>query len=899
VLQSNQAVETRASHPEQTVTRLTNSRRLPTGLLAAASLLVALPAGAAFFTPGQFDVTPTGAASYTVAIAVPPGTAGMVPSLALTYNSQGGNGLLGVGWSLSGLSAITRCPKTLVQDNTKSGINYDANDKYCLDGQRLISISGSYGANGTEYRTEREGFSKIVSYGSNGYGPTNFKVWTKSGQIMEFGSTADSAIEAQGKTAIRIWAVNKISDTKGNYLTATYTEDNPNGQYYPSRIDYTGNAGAGLTPYNSVRFTYVTRPDVIPPTYVGGSLTSITQRLTNIQTYAKVSGVDTMVKDYRLAYDNTGANGYSLLSTLTECDGSVTPVCLPSTTLTWQKATSGDPYGPAQAAVAGWYGDLNGDGVADRAYTDTPPSYWDLPTYTGTIYVAVGGGSNTAWGSYSVNCTYNSRQEVYICPKLQGTLGDLNGDGKQDLVTTNDVGGARVRISSGTVFNAPANWGATPKWVGDVNGDGKDDFVWLSSAPGFIDCGGITIQQPVYVGLSTGTGLAAAATWGTFTAQCIWSSSYDGYRYYPSKIFGALGDVDGDGRKDIVFTASTAGLVGYSTGSAFTMPAVAVAPWNVAKPDYPTRWVSDVNGDGMADFISSPASVPNPDGYSYVTATIQVSYSNGNGFTTAANLTDITFWCSGTNCSVPDLKFADINNDGKDDIQTQARMTLFYMPDVVSGITNGLGAATTFSYRALSDASTYTPESGLLFPVKEVGSSVGIHVVSSVSSSNGIGGYYTSNYSYVGGKSHLTGGGFLGFRQTVSTDAQTGIVSKTTYRQDYPYQGLPSSAEKRTSGGTLLNSVTNAWSFATNPAWAAQYHVPQLTQSVESSYELTGALISTVTTGTTYDAYGNPTQIAVSTGDGYSKTTVNTYTNDTANWFLGRLTNATVTSTTP
>ncbi|MDO9052837.1 MAG: SpvB/TcaC N-terminal domain-containing protein, partial [Gallionella sp.] len=113
-------------------------------------LLGVTPARAAFFTPGQFDVGPSGAASYSVPISVPPGTAGMAPSLALSYNSQGGNGLLGIGWNLSGLSAITRCPKSLIQDAIKSGVNYDANDKLCLDGQRLVAISGTYGANGAE-----------------------------------------------------------------------------------------------------------------------------------------------------------------------------------------------------------------------------------------------------------------------------------------------------------------------------------------------------------------------------------------------------------------------------------------------------------------------------------------------------------------------------------------------------------------------------------------------------------------------------------------------------------------------------------------------------------------------------------------------------------------------------
>jgi len=42
---------------------------------------------------------------------------------------------------------------------------------------------------------------------------------------MEFGNTTDSRILAQGKTTARSWAVNKISDTKGNFLTVTELAD--------------------------------------------------------------------------------------------------------------------------------------------------------------------------------------------------------------------------------------------------------------------------------------------------------------------------------------------------------------------------------------------------------------------------------------------------------------------------------------------------------------------------------------------------------------------------------------------------------------------------------------------------------------------------------------------------
>src|SRR5882672_10381149 len=80
------------------------------------------------FTPGSFRVSESGAAEYRIPIQVPPSIAGMEPRLALVYNSQSGNGLLGVGWSLEGLSAITRCPRTYAQDQAKGAVNFDAQD---------------------------------------------------------------------------------------------------------------------------------------------------------------------------------------------------------------------------------------------------------------------------------------------------------------------------------------------------------------------------------------------------------------------------------------------------------------------------------------------------------------------------------------------------------------------------------------------------------------------------------------------------------------------------------------------------------------------------------------------------------------------------------------------------
>ena len=58
---------------------------------------------------------------------------------------------------------------------------------------------------------------------------------TKDGLIYEYAGTSDSRIEAQWKSAVLTRNVNKISDTLWNYMTIHYSEDNSNGESYPTR----------------------------------------------------------------------------------------------------------------------------------------------------------------------------------------------------------------------------------------------------------------------------------------------------------------------------------------------------------------------------------------------------------------------------------------------------------------------------------------------------------------------------------------------------------------------------------------------------------------------------------------------------------------------------------------
>jgi hypothetical protein len=79
-------------------------------------------------------------------------------------------------------------------------------------------------------------FQKIVSFLNPETKMPRFKAWTKTGLILEYGFTPDSSVEAQGRKDVMVWAVNKIQDTKGNYLAVSYEENNDNGEYYLNEI---------------------------------------------------------------------------------------------------------------------------------------------------------------------------------------------------------------------------------------------------------------------------------------------------------------------------------------------------------------------------------------------------------------------------------------------------------------------------------------------------------------------------------------------------------------------------------------------------------------------------------------------------------------------------------------
>lgn len=99
---------------------------------------------------GEIEVTsgvsPTGAKTYDVPIKICPARHDFAPHLTLSYNSQRGNSSVGVGWTVSGLTEITRIGKTIYYDGVTEGIRMNNTDAFAINGTRLIkkSETGDY-----------------------------------------------------------------------------------------------------------------------------------------------------------------------------------------------------------------------------------------------------------------------------------------------------------------------------------------------------------------------------------------------------------------------------------------------------------------------------------------------------------------------------------------------------------------------------------------------------------------------------------------------------------------------------------------------------------------------------------------------------------------------------------
>ena len=855
-------------------------------------------------TPGT--LLASGSAGYQIPIDVPTGTNGLQPAITLTYISNFSDGLLGTGWSTGGLSAIARVNRTLYHDGISDPVRGTISDRYALDGNRMIITGGTYGASGSEYRTEIETFSKIIAYGTTGTGPEWFLVYTKSGLILEFGNDEGSRIR-NNEGSILSWRINKISDRYNNYIVFNYIvsdDERPIGS-----ILYTGNSSASQAPFASIQFNYKFRSDVNSYFY-GGKEFIRDILLDNIE--VKYNGQS--FKKYNLTYT---LDSHSQLIKVTEYssqDAALNPVVF-----TWSSQTnqfSETTHYTNSDNERYYHGDFNGDGRVDFVTVPVKSSYTSNDKWK--LYLANSSGSMI----YATQGDLNTYFETFL-------TGDFNGDGLSDLMMQEkhpetlypdrkyyyfyaSTGSGLTR--STTYYNCPEGNNLD---IVDYDGDGKLELLYHNSSNGWLlytysgsyIIGSYITSFGEYYLIDTGLHNRLLDFNGDGCTDLLILFN-DGYKIYEFKgtnkvlvetfsgsdirhnDFILFGDYNGDGNTDIIKT-SDVDPYGWSllslTSSGFAINELSCFD-NINIFNGNNRvYARDLNADGRSDviFVGKGQNTSNPNNR------ITICLSNGSDFSIQEYTSSVNFLNGPETYHIEDYK-----GDGRSQFfyKYYSISKLFSFATgtpshLVNNVIDGFGSKTSIQYLPMSDANVYTRGTGAVFPVSDF--STASQLVSLVISDNGTGSTNTTTYSYEGAKIHRMGKGFLGFARTTITDNTSGIISETQtgYSGTYYYPQVNTITKKLSTG--TVEQTSNTWTEKVLDITAKRIY--PYTQSTTQSNNLTGHSITV--TVSAVDDYGNTGQIVKDYGNGVTETTINNYSGwiNTSDWLIGRIGSSTVT----
>lgn len=457
---------------------------------------------------GQFEVSATGGATYSVSIECPIGVGGMQPDIALSYNSQGGYGLAGFGFNISGLSVISRGQKNRFYDEEVTGMTYCEEDPLYIDGKRLILYKGHQGEIGSSYSIEGDPYGGATIRGNGN--DIWMDVWFQNGSKYEYGRTDNSRLSYStkyGAKRIYSWYISRAEDVCGNFMTYTYGKKNLT--VYPIEIKYGGNSNAGTLANNAVKFYYDTL-DKSPQSFVlEDAKGDISIRLSEIKTRTG----NNLYRSYSLSYNTSSDNSLTKFSRLTKIEVSnsnnekFNPI-----EFNWEYLTSGTQVAgqPMDFPLVGdnpliniidndihlISTDVNGDGISDIIRISQVKIASGHNTYKLDTYAYIHRSSRKSDGSIEYLHPIVGVLEAQMKEHFLGNqmVMDIDGDGLNDLVF------ASIREST-IVFkfilgkdmvkgDAPVfsfsyerpNGGETPLCItGDFNRDGIDEVFFVET----------------------------------------------------------------------------------------------------------------------------------------------------------------------------------------------------------------------------------------------------------------------------------------------------------------------------------------------------------------------------------------------------------------------------------
>jgi len=252
-------------------------------------------------------------------------------------------------------------------------------------------------------------------------------------------------------------------------------------------------------------------------------------------------------------------------------------------------------------------GDVNGDGYADvfafAQYSDYGAVYGFYGSADGVStdtwdWRAVGTKYNGLWFGHSLDCAGDVNADGYADLVLGHYMDGDNSEGKTYVFhgSVTGLGAVAATVIVGPSNNAHSGWSVG--MAGDVNGDGYTD---------------ILVGSKDYDSSVTDVGLVQlflGSAGGVSTTAC-WSKEGGAYQEKLGECVAGAGDVNGDGRADILFSSE-----GVNGGDAevYMIPGSPAGvetsqAWMITEPQHDSAFgetigsAGDVNGDGLAELL--------------------------------------------------------------------------------------------------------------------------------------------------------------------------------------------------------------------------------------------------------------------------------------------------------
>ena len=533
----------------------------------------------------------TGSRSHTLPLDLPPAPRGTAPALALVANHQVNDGIMGKGWTLSGLSRIDRTgPSKGTPRLLDAPLQPTDEDRYFVDGVELVADAGPWHPD-CALRMEADD-NRCFGYSlADNTWVARMDGWTwvwgeHHADGTDHGRCATEAIDEPLKPLCEAgplgsigddstgWLLSRVIDPSGNEIRIDYTVPHSgtapgdlgvalnqanldpaifDGEvgftHLPSRVRYGGGTSVG-TPTVEVEFEYDhSRPDERASSRTG-LLRVLQSRLTAIGVYGNGAGTGMQpIGRYHLDYWTAGAK---------TCDGAATLPPPPANLSLLQRITMVDPTGPGRSRP-----------LRCMEYGDEATEF---------------------------------------------DLADVNGFGGQEIGAHQAGGGGLDVVDNDERGFVPA--------IVNFDGDSLPDLAYIWS----VDCDnyptgtttGCTTQHKVFVnqhGPSSGE-LQSSAAQSAFLENVIGLNASTGDNFIDDGGAYLIVDLDRDGKDEIITHVG-----GTQEAHEFDPSAPGAAYTNTTSGWTALSWeevffaqLVDINGDGHLDLLFPPAGDSCPEG---------------------------------------------------------------------------------------------------------------------------------------------------------------------------------------------------------------------------------------------------------------------------------------------